>query len=181
MYVCIYFYWKWAFLVGEENSKELFLILVLGPLDLECFENFWKISQSMDLSKIRKEKRGRKTNYANVGCIAWEFRYPSEKHVPIIPGNHCLTDYISLFYLFITPRLQMCRRCMDLFPDIWGRKDWGWSHSDPHFSCLGADGWTRPRSIEPAPSVLQIQWWHLAEQGLNVEVAFQCFWTYKLR
>lgn len=22
MYVCIYFYLKWAFLVGEENSKE---------------------------------------------------------------------------------------------------------------------------------------------------------------
>lgn len=76
MYVCIYFYRKWAFLVGGENSKEmsplheLFLILVLGPLDLECFKNFWKISQSMDLSKIRKERRGRKTNYANEGCIA---------------------------------------------------------------------------------------------------------------
>lgn len=39
--------------------QELFLILFLGPLALECLENSKKISQHSDLSKTRKERRGK--------------------------------------------------------------------------------------------------------------------------
>ena len=154
MYVCIYFYLKWAFLVGEENSKErdapftrAIFNSVFGTTWSRMFWKFLKDFTVHGFKQNKKRKEGGKPNSANTGCIAWEFLYPSEKHVPIIPGNQHLTDYICLFYLFITPRLQMCGRCTDSFSAIWGRKDWCWYPSNPHFSCLGAVGWTRPGSI----------------------------------
>ena len=75
----------------------------------------------------------------------------SEKHVLIIPGNHHLTDYLSFFYLFITPCLQMCGRCTDLFSDTWDRRDQCWYNLNLHFSCLGADGWTLPGNNDLHP------------------------------
>lgn len=136
---------------------------------------FRKFLKDFTVHGFKQNKKGGEKNNANMGCIAWEFQYQSEKHVLLIPGNHHLTDYISFFCSFVTPCLQMCGRCTDLFSDVWDRKDWCWYNLNPHFNCLGADGWTRPAWKHlPEPSVSQTQIASCWTKGLRVEVAFQC-------
>lgn len=79
----------------------------------------------------------------------------------------------------------MCRRCTDLFPDTWGRKDWGRTEVgliQTHISAVW--GLMGGRGLE-ALNLHHLFCEHsdgiLLNKGLNVEVAFECFWTYKLR